>query len=164
MVSVLPITGGDTEVALVVGRESQNEVALLCRYPAGMSEEEIANDFAEYVRTNKSAYFTGPRGVGEYWQKASEEKMAVINTHLPKWKCHKEVWAVKIFGLEMNADGSANIAPVGDDLSEFTTGANWNERFTLREDMDFGYYVQYADGYESWSPSSAFENGYTLIE
>lgn len=26
-----------------------------------------------------------------------------------------------------------------------------------------GYYVRYADGYESWSPAAAFEEGYTLV-
>ena len=27
-----------------------------------------------------------------------------------------------------------------------------------------GYYVRYADGYESWSPAEAFVAGYTKIE
>ena len=27
-----------------------------------------------------------------------------------------------------------------------------------------GYYVRYPDGYESWSPAEAFEEGYTLVE
>lgn len=26
-----------------------------------------------------------------------------------------------------------------------------------------GYYVRYADGYESWSPAAAFESGYVRI-
>lgn len=27
-----------------------------------------------------------------------------------------------------------------------------------------GYFVLYADGYESWSPAEAFESGYTEVE
>ena len=27
-----------------------------------------------------------------------------------------------------------------------------------------GYYVRYPDGYESWSPAEAFEEGYTLVD
>jgi hypothetical protein len=27
-----------------------------------------------------------------------------------------------------------------------------------------GYYVRYADGYESFSPAQAFEEGYTLMD
>ena len=27
-----------------------------------------------------------------------------------------------------------------------------------------GYYLRYEDGYESWSPAKAFEDGYSLIE
>ena len=28
---------------------------------------------------------------------------------------------------------------------------------------DCGYYIAYADGYRSWSPSKAFEEGYTRL-
>jgi len=32
------------------------------------------------------------------------------------------------------------------------------------ESNEHGYKVVYADGYESWSPKDAFENGYKLKE
>ena len=32
-----------------------------------------------------------------------------------------------------------------------------------KEENEEGYYVLYNDGYESWSPKKAFEEGYNLI-
>ena len=31
-------------------------------------------------------------------------------------------------------------------------------------DSDLGYLVQYADGYQSWTPAEPFEDGYTLMD
>lgn len=99
---------------------------------------------------------------------------------LPRYKCHKEVAALKIRDLTVrrekraNDDGSffayraASLVCVGPDGKdwpvEVITGPGWLEsRFQELEDGDMGYYVRYVDGYESWSPSEAFEAGYSLI-
>lgn len=87
----------------------------------------------------------------------SEEK------ELPRYKCHKEVWALKIDSLQINRDGSATIFPREPTYSSFNTKPGWDERFKGSEE-DTGYYVLYKDGYESWSPTDAFEDGYTLVE
>lgn len=79
---------------------------------------------------------------------------------LPRYRSHKTVWALKIAAIEINEDKSARIAPVDKGFTVFTTKPGWGERFT-GSDADPGYYVQYADGFESWSPSKAFEEGYT---
>ena len=80
----------------------------------------------------------------------------------PKYRCHKEVWALKIAAIEISQDGSATIAPKDSRYPTFTTKAGWARTFRGYE-KDAGYYVRYEDGYESWSPSKAFEEGYTLI-
>jgi hypothetical protein len=76
-------------------------------------------------------------------------------TGLPRWKCHKEVFADKIVGtacagreLFLRLGGFVRL---GHDLQ--TRGAP----------IIGGYYVRYLDGYESWSPADAFEDGYTRV-
>lgn len=81
-------------------------------------------------------------------------------TPMPQYLCHKKVWALKIkevFGyrdevwLSFEDAGFAR-RPIPHDVAQrcnFQPG---------------GYYVQYEDGYESYSPAKAFEEGYTLIE
>lgn len=84
----------------------------------------------------------------------------VDNIQLPRWQSHKKVWALKIAALEINEDKSAKIAPVDDRYAPFTTKPGWAERFVSGDDP--GDYVQYEDGFASWSPTKAFEEGYTL--
>lgn len=83
-------------------------------------------------------------------------------TALPRYKCHKEVNAVKIAAIEFREDGSATIAPIEDKVNTIYTSSGYRERFKGSEN-DLGYYVIYDDGYTSWSPSKAFEEGYTQL-
>jgi hypothetical protein len=54
------------------------------------------------------------------------------------------------------------IAPEDAGYLPFEVPAPWAERFK-GTDEDPGYYVVYQDGYASWSPSKAFEDGYSRI-
>jgi len=81
---------------------------------------------------------------------------------MPRYKCHKEVWALKISAMEIHEDESATIIPADEGYGTFTTPPGWGTSFLGSED-DPGYYVVYKDGYKSWSPSDAFEEGYTRI-
>lgn len=81
---------------------------------------------------------------------------------MPRYRCHKEVWALKIAAIEFLADGSGKIAPADEGYAPFETEEGYRPRFHGAED-DLGYYVLYQDGYESWSPTKAFEEGYTRI-
>jgi len=87
-----------------------------------------------------------------------------IKAQLPRYQCHKVVQAVKIGSLEVNPyAGSVMIVPADPKLLPFHTRADFDERyFGTAEDR--GYFVLYEDGYESWSPSEVFENGYARIE
>lgn len=84
------------------------------------------------------------------------------NIQLPRYKCHKEVWALKIAAIGFEENGSAKIAPVDKRYAIFDV-KNYRVKFKGDEN-DPGYYVQYEDGYQSWSPTKAFEEGYTLID
>lgn len=81
---------------------------------------------------------------------------------MPRYQSHKKVWALRIAGIEIKEDGSAVIAPADDGYGTLTTKPGYNERFK-GSDEDTGYYVMYEGGYESWSPTDAFESGYTRV-
>lgn len=81
---------------------------------------------------------------------------------LPRYQSHKKVWALEIAAIEIKEDKSAVIAPVDKRYDVFTTKPGWAERFEGSEE-DKGYWVQYEDGFTSWSPTKAFLDGYTKI-
>lgn len=76
---------------------------------------------------------------------------------LPRYKCHKEVRALKITSITFLEDDAASL-----NNGFLVTNPGFGSKF--HGDDDLGYYVIYGDGYESWSPSKAFEEGYTLIQ
>ena len=82
----------------------------------------------------------------------------VATTEMPRYKCHKEVWALQILVIEQP---SGLITPVDQSYAPFTVSAEY-----LRKHQPHvgGYYVVYKDGYASFSPAEAFEDGYTRIK
>jgi hypothetical protein len=82
---------------------------------------------------------------------------------LPKYKSHKIVRALSIEAIEVHQDKSATIAPSLTAYAPFKTQPGWADRFKGDEN-DKGYYVVYDDGYASWSPTKAFEDGYSRVE
>jgi len=90
------------------------------------------------------------------------EETVTVTTEMPRYKCHKEVHALKLAAVTVQEDGSAIIQPTDVHYSSFLAGSKFVERFKGTDD-DPGYYVVYEDGYESWSPTKAFEDGYTAI-
>lgn len=85
---------------------------------------------------------------------------------MPRYKCHKTVWALKIGTIEFDENGTAKITPADDRYATFEA-LDYRAKFHGDEkdigNTDFGYYVVYDDSYTSWSPTKAFEDGYTLI-
>lgn len=77
-----------------------------------------------------------------------------INT-MPSYRSHKIVRAVKIEGIDLE-----NVALVVDGGKTLLIDAVWLERHKPEAG---GYYVRYEDGYSSYSPAKAFEEGYTAI-
>lgn len=80
---------------------------------------------------------------------------------LPRYQCHKKVWALKIAAIEFEDHGDARIAPKDAKYATFEV-ADYRIKFKGNE-KDLGYFIQYEDGYKSWSPSDVFEAGYTKI-
>ena len=94
---------------------------------------------------------------------------------MPRYKCHKEVWALKIAaivrdgeGENRETDGSAIITPEDTRYAPFKVDRAWMTRNPKVEAG--GYFVQYqrqpgeTEFYTAYSPAAAFEDGYTLIQ
>jgi hypothetical protein len=83
---------------------------------------------------------------------------------MPKYQCHKKVWALKIKKVECdfdcNASGSCFLIP---EDSRYGTIEEGQDYYNFHKPVAGGYYVVYKDGYKSFSPAEAFESGYTLI-
>ena len=85
---------------------------------------------------------------------------------MPKYNCHKQVWALKIADIKRHneddpqaeTDGSAMITPVEDGYAAFRVN---HEYMHKHKPEAGGYYVVYKDGYKSFSPAEAFEDGYS---
>ena len=83
---------------------------------------------------------------------------------MPRYACHKEVWALKIADIDYGQGEPdtvfATITPADGRYAPFMV----DESYLNKHKPEVGgYYVVYADGYKSFSPADAFEAGYTLI-
>ena len=80
---------------------------------------------------------------------------------MPKYKCHKEVWALKIKDIDKTIKGKAILFFEDKRYAPLTVSYKYIQK---HKPQAGGYYVVYKDGYESWSPAEAFESGYTEIK
>jgi len=82
---------------------------------------------------------------------------------MPRYRCHKVVWALKIAELKYDGhgeNGSAVITPVEQGYAPFPIDAAYVQK---HKPQPGGYYVVYEDGYKSFSPGQAFVEGYARI-
>ena len=89
---------------------------------------------------------------------------------MPKYICHKTVWALKITEVVLDSTlaqkenrettGGAFLTPDDGRYGQITVD---HEYIRKHNPEAGGYYVVYEDGYKSFSPAEAFEKGYTLI-
>lgn len=112
---------------------------------------------------------------------------------MPRYQCHKKVWALKIASIEnekmpafkkatcrgcfalnsacRNCERcdwerehgprmGATITPVESGYASFSVPADY---VVKHKPEPGGYYVVYDDGYKSFSPAKAFEEGYAKI-
>ena len=89
---------------------------------------------------------------------------------MPRYKSHKLVWALKIAAIALDSvaaqaanretDGSAIITPADPGFAPFRVEHDYVQK---HKPEIGGYYVVYSDGYKSFSPAKAFEEGYTPL-
>jgi hypothetical protein len=97
-------------------------------------------------------------------------KMNDTSREMPRYRCHKEVWALKIKDIIFDSDlantegretdGSAMVVPSDVGYAPFRVDRAYVQKHQPKVG---GYYVVYQYGYKSWSPADAFESGYTKI-
>jgi hypothetical protein len=90
-----------------------------------------------------------------------------VSIELPRYKCHKEVRALKIAEVQdpteagSESDGSRLLVPVESDrYLPIRVDGNYVNKHNPEAG---GYYVVYQDGYTSYSPAKAFEEGYSRV-
>jgi hypothetical protein len=85
---------------------------------------------------------------------------------MPRYRCHKEVWALKLKEVVdptkpgEESDGSRMLVPEDGRYAAIRVESDYVRKHNPQAG---GYFVVYKDGYRSWSPSEAFEDGYTRI-
>lgn len=83
---------------------------------------------------------------------------------LPRWQSHKVVEADKITGV---TEGDAATGVLFRWHLACGAKVDVGELLATRVPRGMqtvgGYFVQYPDGYRSWSPADAFEGGYTRV-
>lgn len=77
---------------------------------------------------------------------------------MPVYKCHKKVWALKIAGIVGDQYGGIYFQPAEPGCEKVSMSP---EYVAKHKPEVGGYYVVYEDGYKSFSPADAFEEGYT---
>jgi hypothetical protein len=90
----------------------------------------------------------------------------VIECDLPEWQCHKVVRADRITHVSVLSSFDDPVPPTSYDvILRLACGKTVSlpKTFIARAVPNVDdYYVLYEDGYQSWSPKSAFESGYAL--
>lgn len=79
---------------------------------------------------------------------------------MPRYQCHKQVWAFRIEAIQPVVGGAAIITPAESGYAPFEVDQAYVAK---HKPMVGGFYVKYDDGYQSYSPAKAFEGGYTRI-
>lgn len=89
-----------------------------------------------------------------------------VQRELPRYRCHKEVWALKLGGVRdttesgSETDGSRVLVPADEGYAPFRVDREYIDKHKPEAG---GYYIVYKDGYKSFSPAGAFEDGYTRL-
>jgi len=97
---------------------------------------------------------------------AAEPEQEGASTAMPRYLCHKRVWALKIRDIsypslpDNETDGSLLIHPVEAGFKPIRVDREYVRKHGPHVG---GYYVVYDDGHRSFSPAEAFEDGYLRI-
>lgn len=100
------------------------------------------------------------------WERFEREGGGSVSSPMPKYRSHKEVWALKLADVidptkdGNESDGTRILVPAEDGYAPFRVDRDYVHK---HKPAAGGYYVQYADGYTSFSPAAPFEEGYTRI-
>ena len=82
---------------------------------------------------------------------------------LPRWRCHKVVRASRISSIRIARDDEPEVP--GDQRQRLVLECGvvvpvTKDLVARKHPAEGDYFVVYDDGYQSWSPALAFEDGY----
>lgn len=86
------------------------------------------------------------------------------SSELPQWQSHKVVRAGKVEAVHVERRGAAARWSWIVDGARLMATPELMARVPAGINPVGGYLVRYEDGFESWSPAKAFEEGYTKVE
>lgn len=85
-------------------------------------------------------------------------------TEMPRYRCHKEIWGFKITGIETGTKATQDGSFLLHHAEGYFLPVRVDSEYVAKHKPEVGgYFVQYKDGYKSFSPGGAFEEGYTRI-
>jgi hypothetical protein len=87
-----------------------------------------------------------------------------IERAMPQYVCHKQVSALKISKVDLSGKHGDGAFLEFDEEDGFAPREVSYDYITKHKPEAGGYFVQYEDGYESFSPGDVFEAGYTAKE
>lgn len=123
--------------------------------------------FDKLTRDFKDAHEIRIKSIESQLTEAEQNNGAAAQ--MPRYRCHKEVWALKIERVQLDADTARVEERETDGSARLFVEAPFSP---VRVDAAYvrkhqpqagGYYVVYKDGYKSFSPARAFEEGYTRL-
>lgn len=82
-----------------------------------------------------------------------------LSVEIPQYRCHKVVRAARITGFRANGTEAPDLL-LGEIGGVVSLLPDWHEK---HKPQVGGFYVLYEDGYSSFSPAKAFEDGYSLL-
>lgn len=86
--------------------------------------------------------------------------MSDFSNEMPRYQCHKKVRALKLRNIPWPTKDGAILEFEGVGYAPITVPT---ELFARYRPTAGDYYIVYDDGYASFSPAKAFEDGYTRI-
>lgn len=83
---------------------------------------------------------------------------------MPRYQCHKVVHALRLRTIVQVPNDHFRLVPHDPQYADLRV--DWDDPLAVRlpdVDADPGYLVVYQDGFRSWSPTKAFEEGYSKL-
>ena len=77
----------------------------------------------------------------------------------PQYQSHKTVGVLKIWAVQYSSP--PQLLPCDQDYPPIEVSQEWLKR---HQPQAGGYFVVYENGYASYTPAIAFENGYTRVQ
>lgn len=159
---VVRLDDGEIKVQCLQLYLHEVKVYELSSEPQPKFSSKLFTDNAE--KMSKEPFIQFPKNIN--MASACNFDLAIINAVLPEYQCHKKVRAARILDVmqEPNIQKNEMLYSLKLDHPTTTIISIAKAWFEKNHPEKGGFFVVYEDGYASYSPAKAFEEGYTLIQ